>query len=164
MIEAIWLIIAAFVSIILTKFLFGWKDFNGSIDIPLHDTYFVSSSWRAILPLFLSTTFLLYFFKEKYKSFRRILPNWIIIVSGLALMILLTLIIKTISDFTVDITGGWTAYPPLSALPQQEPQVSTENSLPTLIFYSLILIQSIIIIMLLYTTYRWGAAKNDDKK
>jgi hypothetical protein len=165
-IEAIWLIIAAFLSIILAKFLFGWTGFNGNIDIPLHDTYFVFSSWLALLPLFLSMVFLLYFFKEKYKSFSRIIPNWIIIVSGLTLTILLTMIIKMISDFAGVMADGWTAFPPLSALPSQEPQVikENENPLPTLISYSLILIQSIIIIMLLYTTYRWGTIKNYGKK
>jgi hypothetical protein len=163
-IEAIWLMIAAFLSIILTKFLFGWTGFNGSIDIPLHDTYFVFSSWLALLPLFLTMAFLLYFFKEKYKSFSRIIPNWIIIVSGLSLMILLTIIIKMISDFAGVVTGGWTAFPPLSALPNQEPKVIKVNTLPTLISYFLILIQSIIIMMLLYTTYRWGTTKKDGKK
>jgi heme/copper-type cytochrome/quinol oxidase subunit 1 len=162
--EALWLIISAFLSIILAKFLFGWTDFKGSIDIPLHDTYLVFSSWFVLLPLFSFMTFNIYFFKEKYKSFNRAIPNWIIIVSGLALMISLTLIIKTISDFAGFITGGWTSYPPLSALPNQEQHVVKEITLPTLISNFLILIQLIIVSMLLYTTYRWGTTKNDDKK
>jgi heme/copper-type cytochrome/quinol oxidase subunit 1 len=158
--EALWLIISAFLSIILPKFLFGWTDFKGSIDIPLHDTYLVFSSWFVLVPLFLFMTFFIYFFKEKNKSFNRAVPNWIIVVSGLILVILLTLITKMISNFS----GGWTAYPPLSALSDQEQQVAKENTLPTLISYSLILIQLIMVSMLLYATYRWGTTKNDDKK
>jgi hypothetical protein len=159
-IEVIWLIITAFLSMFLAKILFVWTSFNRSIDIPLNDTYFVFPSWLVLLPLFLTMTFLLYFFKEKYMSFSRIIPNWIIIVSGILIIIFLTLIIKMISDYARVESSGLTTFTPLLTLPNQEPQVINEN---TLITYLLILIQSIVIIMLLYTTYRWGTTKNDDK-
>ncbi len=65
--ETIRLIIAAFLSIILAKLLFSWTDFNGVIDIPLHDTYFVFSIWLVLIPLFLFITFVIYFIKKKFK-------------------------------------------------------------------------------------------------
>jgi hypothetical protein len=154
LIEAIWLITTALLSIFLAKILFGWTDFKENIDISLNDTHFVYSSWDILILLFLFVTFVVYFIKENNQSFNRKVPTLITIISGIALVCVLTILIKLTSNFTV---GGWTAYPPLNAIPQ-----ITENKDNELMCNSLTAIQLTILLMLLYTSYCYGKRKGGD--
>ena len=164
LIEAIWLIISVFSSIVLRKLLLGWTEWQEHFDIPLHDTYFVFSTNSILLPLFFFVTFIIYFFKEKKKLFSRVIPNWIMTISGLALLLLLTLIGKIISEFDDIVRGGWTAFPPLSASENQKLPVEKINTISILISYSLVTTQLIIVIMLMYVWYWRGVTKGNNRR
>jgi len=161
--ELIWLTVSLGLTILLAAFLFGWAFLKGDLDIHLHDTYFVFSSWLILTPLFLLVTFVLYFIKEKRKSFSRTLPNWLTIISGLTLVLTLTLLIKQFSEFANVLTGGWTIYPPLSALKDPEPEL-TKNPLVTIISNFLAVVQFIVLTMLIYVAFRCGTQKRIDRK
>ena len=161
--ELFWLTICFWLTVLLAAFLFGWDFLNEDLDIHLHDTYFVFSTWSILTPFFLFVTFVLYVVKEKRKSFSRTFPNWLIIISGLTLVFSVTLLIKKFSQFANMLTGGWTAYPPLSALKDPEPQL-TENTLAKFIANFLTIVQFFILLLLLYVSYCWGTQKRSKQK
>jgi len=161
--ELIWLTVSLALTMLLAAFLFGWTFLKGDLDIHLQDTYFVFSSWLILTPLFLLVTFVLYFIKERRKSFSRTLPNWLTIISGLTLVLTLTLLIKQLSEFASVLTGGWTAYPPLSTLKDPEPEL-TKNPLITIISNFFTVVQFIILTMVLYFAFRCGTQKKFDRR
>lgn len=154
--EAFWLTLSLGVTLLLSFFLFGSKTFNRTVDIHVGDTYFILEPFYVLLPLFLLITWLLYFFKELRHSFRRTGPNWILIITGLALIIALTLLVKTFSGFY---TGGWTVYPPLSALTPEKAPGFTQDPVTKSIISLFTIVQVLVLIMLLFVTFRWGAKK-----
>lgn len=155
-IEVLWLILSMVLTISLAAFLFGWTFLSGNIILHLHDTDFVISRWLILITLLFLTTFLVYFIKELRKSFSRIFPNWLIMITGLTLVVLLTFQIKSFSQFLL---GGWTLYPPLSALgPDKFPEI-TEDPAWKFITNFLTLIQFFVLLMLLFLVYRWGRQK-----
>ena len=123
-IEIIWLTVSLGLTTFLALFLFGNSFLSNTVDIHLHDTYFVIAPLHILLPLFFMVTFIVYFTKELRKSFRRTFPNWILIISGLTLVIALTFLTKIFSKF---FTGGWNLYPPLSALGPDKISELTED-------------------------------------
>jgi heme/copper-type cytochrome/quinol oxidase subunit 1 len=161
LIEVIWLTISLVLTLLLSLFLFGKNFLNDTIDIHLHDTYFVIAPLHILLPIFCLVAFIVYFAKEFRNSFRRTLPNWILIIFGLTLVISLTFLIKTFSQF---FTGGFTLYPPLSALgPDKIPELTQD---PTAKFVTsfLTVMQIVVLLVLLFFVYRWGTQKQRDEK
>jgi len=159
-IEVIWLMVSVALTLLLSLFLFGKNFLNGTIDIHLHDTYFVIAPFRILLPMFFLVTFILYFIKELQNSFRRSLPNWILIITGLMLIIALTYLIKIFANF---FTGGWTLYPPLSASgPGKIPDLTTAP-VTKFITEFLIVVQIIVLTTMLFVTFRWGTEKRNKK-
>ena len=157
-IELIWLTFSFGVTILLSLFLFGRKLLSDTIDIHLHDTYFVIEPFHVLLSTFFLITFFIYFIKELRKSFRRTLPNWILIIIGLTLVISFTFLIKIFSGILI--SGGWTLYPPLSALgPDKIPELTQEPVTKYLTNF-LACLQVLILIMLVYATFRWGRQKS----
>ena len=158
-IEIIWLTVSFGLTILLSLFLFGRNFLSDTIDIHLHDTYFVIAPFHVLLPFFFLVTFIVYFIKEFRNSFRRTLPNWILIVIGLTLVIALTFLIKTFSQF---FTGGWTLYPPLSALgPDKVPEL-TQDPVTKFITNIFTVVQLLVLTMLLFVTFRWGTQKRKE--
>ena len=157
-IEIIWLTISLGLTLLLSLFLFGKNFLNDTIDIHLHDTYFVIAPLHILLPIFLLVTFIVYFGKEFRNSFRRTLPNWILIMIGLTLIIALTFLIKTFSQF---FTGGWTLYPPLSALgPDKIPEL-TQDPVTKFITNFFTVLQVLILTILLFVAFRCGTQKRN---
>jgi hypothetical protein len=156
-IEAIWLIsilliTIAFLSIILMRPFFVGTDFIGNISIPLGDASLIFAGWQIVLLPYLFATFIVYFIKESRQSFSRQIPNWIALISGIATIYALTIHIKLSFNSTI---GGFTAYPPLTVIPQEK-----DDTFVDLISDSLIGVQMIILVMLLYVAYCCGIAKN----
>lgn len=160
-IEIIWLTVSLGFTFLLSLFLFGRNFLSDTIDIHLHDTYFVIAPFHILLSIFLLVTFIVYFIKEFRNSFRQTFSNWILIVIGLMLVIALTFLIKTFSQF---FTGGWTLYPPLSALgPDKIPEL-THDSVTKFITSFFTVVQIIVLTMLLFVAFRWGTQKRDWKQ
>jgi magnesium-transporting ATPase (P-type) len=154
--EILWLAFSLGVAILLAFLMFGRTLLNDTLDIHLHDTYFVIAHSYILIPIFFIVTFIVYFIKELRMSYRRTLPNWILISTGLILVIALTFLIKTLSQF---FTGDWTLYPPLSALgPDKVPELTQDPATKFLITFFTGM-QFAILIMLLFASYRWGRQK-----
>ena len=156
--DIFWLTLSLVLTILLSFLLFGQTFLTGDLDLHLHDTYFEISRWLVFIPLYLMLTFGIYFIKGIWLKLNTTFANWIIVVTGLTLIISLTVLIKTFSQFSV---SDWTLYPPLSSLGPDK--VSELKPVPqmTIIANFLTLIQIIISAMLLFAVYRWGKQKRD---
>ncbi len=100
-IEISWLTLSLALTVLLALFLFGKTFLSGDLDLHLHDTYFIILRWLILTPLFLLVTLMIYFIKEFRKSFSRTFPSWLLVITGLTLVILLTFLIKSFSQFFV---------------------------------------------------------------
>ncbi len=153
--ELLWITFSFGLTVLIASIFFGWSLLKGNLDLHLHDTYIVISGWIVLTPLFVLLTFTIYFIKEFRKSFGRTLSNWILIVIGLTIIISLTFLIQFISQLLI--TG--TLYPPLSALSQDKVPVAKEIPVIGFVTNLLTIIQAVVLGMLLFVAYRWGAHK-----
>ena len=151
--ETLWLLLSLGLAILLIFFIFHWTFPSETIDIHLHDTVFVIYRWHILTPIFFLITFIIYVLKEYRKSFKRPLPNSLLILIGITLVILITLLIQIFSQF---LTGDWTLYPPLSALGSSESPEMTENPATKFITTFLTVVQIMVIALMLFVAYRWG--------
>ncbi len=158
--ELIWLIFSLVFTFLFSLLLFGGTFLSGDLDLHFHDTYFVMSRGLILTPIFLFVFFLLYLIKEKRKSFSWALLNWLIIISGLSLIIMLTILIQAFSQ----IFTGWTLYPPLSDLGNSKGPEFTTNHIAKFIANFLIVVQLVVLTLLLYFAYCWGGTKNEATK
>lgn len=154
--EFVWLIASAALTAILVFLCFGLVSINATVDIHLYDTYFVIAPWWLQTPVFLLITFIIYFIKEFRKSFTRRLPNWILLIAGLGLVIALTFLINTFSQFSF---GGSTLYPPLSNLGADQEAELTQDPVSKFLTNLFIALQVVTLIMLIFAAYRWGKSK-----
>jgi heme/copper-type cytochrome/quinol oxidase subunit 1 len=159
--EALWLTFSLVLTVLLALFLLGSSFLTDDLDLHLHDTYFIFSKWFILAPLFLFVAFIIYFSKTFKQKFSKTLSNWILLVLGLTLLISLTILIKMFSQFFI---GGWTLYPPLSALGSDKIPEMTENPLTKFIANFLTVIQTIILFMLVFSVYRWGTNKQKQNR
>ncbi len=159
-IEIIWLAGSFGVTLLLSLFLFGKNFLSGTTDIHLHDTYFVIDPLHVLLPFFFLVTFVVYLIKEFRNSFQRTFSNWILIASGLALVVALTFLIKEFSQFFI---GGFTLYPPLSALGEDKISELTQDPATKFIVYFFTAVQIFVLVVLLFVAFRWGAQRRNEK-
>jgi len=101
---------------------------NMTLDINLHDTYFVMSAspfQLLVLGTFSILTTLIYFIRAIVKRYKNKIVNIVLITSDFLLIIMLIRIYRMIllleQTLGTNATGGWTIYPPLSALGHQSP-------------------------------------------
>lgn len=156
LLEFLWLTLSLVLTTFLALFFFGQSFLNGDLDLHLHDTYFVISKWLVLTPLLLTVTFLLYLIKTRFKKLKTIFSYWVIVISGLTLIVSLTIIIKIVSQFA---TGGWTLYPPLSALGPDKISELKPDPLSTLIANSLTIVQFVVLVITLVISYRLGTRR-----
>jgi hypothetical protein len=149
--DVIWLTLAFG----LTMFSINIYITNNALDIHLHDTYFVVSPWLISTSLFLLATFIIYFVKEKRKSFGRTIQNWLIVILGFSLIILLNVLIKSFSHAIGELT--W--YPPLSGLGKSKDAVNSPNPIAIFIVGLLRIMQLLVLILLLFFTYSLWSRK-----
>ncbi len=154
--ELLWLVIAFIVTLLICSLVFYW-DARGTLDLQMHDTYIVFSAATIIAPIFLLVTFLLYFIKESRKRFSRKVPNIILLITGLSLIPALSFVIKTF--IVIGTNYGWTAYPPLSMLPESGPEGAELNLFAAIATNVLIGLQIMVTIALLYVTFHWGGGE-----
>ena len=77
--------------------------FSGITDLHLFDTYFVLDSLHALLPVFLLVTFAVYVIKVFRDAFKQVLANWILVLTGLAVIMTFAFFIKRLSGIFVEL-------------------------------------------------------------
>ena len=155
--DLLWLSILLIATVSLAIYNFGWTFLKSKLNIHLADTYFVFPVPTIILPVFLLTVFTVFIIKEIHNGFGRTIPNITIFISGLLLIVLITMVNKEFIGLGTSFSGGWTAYPPLSELPPDGyPGTRQENSVVKVVTNMLIIFQHIVTIALLYVSFRWG--------
>jgi heme/copper-type cytochrome/quinol oxidase subunit 1 len=91
-------------------------------------------------------SFIFFLVRAKIKLFRVNFQNWAIVISGILLIVSITLLLIAFSISEKQITGNWTSYPPLSAIKETE---SDEKSILNPLSVLLIFIQVAVMIILL---------------
>ena len=155
-IEISWIILSILVTLLITGLFFGWSFLKSTLDIHLHDTYFVFSPGTIVIPLFFLLNIITFCIKESRQRFSRTVPNVIILLSGLLLIIYLTNLSKSFMQPGTTSSGGWTAYPPMSALQEANQEEMKEDPLANTIVNSITVLQLIVTIALLYISFLWG--------
>ena len=156
--------LAVLVAIYLLSFfcwpvLFGTLYGNMTLDINMHDTYFVisTSPWQMlVLFTFSLLTTLTFFIRAIIKRYKNNAVNVILIASNFLLIIMLIKIYRMIllfeQAFDANAKHGWTIYPPLSALGHQPPSTEITKHphfdsymlIPITIFMLILIISSIL--------------------
>jgi heme/copper-type cytochrome/quinol oxidase subunit 1 len=162
LIEIVWLL-GSFTFTILTGFtLFGKTIFNESIDLNLHDTYFVIQSRHFLISFFVIISFFVYFSKELKYSFCRKIQRSIILLLGFVLIIAAFLPVPVLSFLVSASSNNLTVYPPLSLIADNfKTQQESVFSLYKILYTILVTFQLLIIVVMLYVSYRWGRSKNN---
>ena len=152
--ELFWLAIAFIVAAFICYFLFDWDARGAIVDPQRSDTYFVISTGTIVPPVFLLVTFVLYFIKEIRKRFSKTVPNSILLITGLLLIIVLAFANKSL--IVLGTNYGWTAYPPLSMVPELGPEVAELNPFAAGLANALTVLQILVTLALLYVVFHWG--------
>lgn len=155
--EIEWLLLIALATFGLHVLLFDFAFFTKeSADIPLHDVYFVISPWKFFLSVSLIIAFCVFGLKALFAHFKNYWGNWVLIILNALLIILfkrldsLWSFVESVFGITVIDNGGWTIYPPLSALPQE-----TDNT----VYYICMIILSLTLLFLLVRQRRIRAVE-----
>lgn len=151
--DLFWLALSVAVTVVLTFFFFGKSIFHSELDMHLHDTYFIISKCLILISLFLLITFIIFFIKACSRKDNTEFAYCICVLSGLALVIALTIFIKR---FSQNIPMGWSIHPPLSALSPEEISKMKSEFLPAIIVKYLLFFQVIILCMCIFSAYRCG--------
>ncbi|RVU01669.1 hypothetical protein EOD41_06830 [Mucilaginibacter limnophilus] len=154
LIEFAWLLAAFVITYVALPFTFG----NWSLDINMHDTYLTVVPVLIRMPLFVIVTFVMFSIKEAFKKYSDALPNVIIIISGAVSIIEITWLSRWSAFFSMN-SGGWTIYPPLSALPNKVSHTETNSGL----LNTMIGAQALIIVIIVIVAYKWGSSKGRTK-
>ena len=156
--EAIWLTVSLSFTFILLIILFDSQFINSSISLLIYDTYFVTPSWLIVTVLFLLITLIIYIVKEYKNRFGRTGPNMILLICGILLVIFLTHLNHSLDNMS----HGWTAYPPLSALGPVLPEESDDAFINSAIkFFTIFQILLALIISII--CYRWWTHRQHAK-
>ena len=159
--EILWLLACIAISIIIGLCIFGKTVFIDSIDINLHDTYFVIKKQHLLISFFIIISFSVYYFKEFKHSFRRKIQRSFIFFLGFILILLASLAVQLLPFFNpYHNINGWTVYPPLSAQPEIN-QYEQNFIILTIVSKAVLILQIIVVSMMLSVTYKWGRSKNN---
>lgn len=156
--ELIWLIISGLISVLICRFVFLYDFSSKTIDLHLHDTYIVLSASLLLILLFLIVAFVLYLFKESRQHFARTLPNSILLIVGFLLIVSIAYFSKEMTR--LNISFGWTAYPPLSSLQYKNLSEATLDPYIVVITNVLLVLQLLVTTVLLYVAFCWGTKRN----
>ncbi|NII85116.1 heme/copper-type cytochrome/quinol oxidase subunit 1 [Pedobacter sp. SG908] len=162
--EILWILSCTIFTIIIGFALFGKTIFSDSIDLNLHDTYFVVASQHFLIWFFIVFSFILYFLKEKRYSFNRKLPFLIFSILGLSFTALIIRATPLLAFLNFPSRRGWKIYPPLSLQTKSAPDILPDEG-----FFStfltpinfLILFQIIVIALMLFAAYKYGKYKGN---
>jgi heme/copper-type cytochrome/quinol oxidase subunit 1 len=116
--EFIW-IAALFLVAVLIDFLLlkQFSLFTDTVDIQLHDTYYVMGGFEWVISIFIVIATITYAFKETKARYNQQLPNVILSVLMIAFLFFI------LRWHRIMFMGEWTVYPPLSTEPEMIRQV-----------------------------------------
>jgi len=109
---------------------------NKLFDISLHNVYFIIAGRLFIIPVLLALITVVYIIKEAFYVYKRKFQNIVLLISTLLANIYLLFFVK-LSAVLFAINCGRTVYPPLSALRNSRPPMSSSNfdDRLTILFY-----------------------------
>lgn len=150
-----WVILSILLTFLLTRILFGAFYLAGSIDIHLHDSYYIIQSWVLLTPMMLFTTFFLFIIKTSIRIFSSLYSYWILLASGIFLMGSISFLIKKLSQVA---SAGWSVFPPLAESGQQHFPVPQTDPISHTLTNFLLLVQLLILITTVFFAYRLGTS------
>lgn len=127
---------------------------DSTLDINIHDTYFVIQDVHAVSLLTIFVFFGIYLIRTLRAKFTNLTANWVLITSTVLLILALTEL-KSILEFFAHYTSNWTINPPPSTeeiQPIVEPQKSGFDTVVSLLFY----VQIALLIFLVHCGYKTG--------
>ncbi|MBA6151612.1 hypothetical protein [Gelidibacter maritimus] len=154
--EMYWFIGSMVLILILNFIFFGSNAFSTdtTVDLNIHDTYFVIANIHLVVSLSVFLFFGIYLIRTLYRSFKNLAANIILMISIILLILIFT---TTYSLITVLIqqSAGWTIYPPLSAGAIEHEIEPAEHYLGVLknLVYG---IQILLLILLAFCGYKTG--------
>jgi len=158
--EILWLTGCISISLIIGLCLFGKTLFSDSIDINLHNTYFVIKKQHLLICFFNVITFFVYYFKEFKHAFCRKIQRSFIFFLGFVLILLASLAVQLLPFFNpYHNINGWTVYPPLSIQPEIN-QYEQNFIILTIVSKAVLILQIAVVTMMLSVTYKWGKSRN----
>ena len=162
--ETFWLVGTIILVFILHILIFGigGLKYDSTLDINIHDTYFVITHFHIILLLGVLVFFGIYLIRALGKNFKNLTANLILMISTILMIIILNEISAIVESF-IQQTSGWTVYPPMSAGEgieeiaqeiEQEIKVEENNFgiLSSVLFYT----QVLLLIFLAYCGFKTG--------
>jgi hypothetical protein len=117
---------------------------SSTLDLHFHDTYIVVDNWFVFIAMLLFVLFLDFYFKTSRREYRTQTSFLIVLFCGFTITMLITGLVAFLRFL---LSGGWTIYPPLSALGINDLGPSGTDS-PLLIFNLLAVICQIVVVIL----------------
>lgn len=138
--EIFWLIGTTIFVLLLTTLIFGIDGLtsDSTLDINVHDTYYVITNFHVILLLGVLVFFAIYLVRTLRRNFKNLTANLILMISTI-LLILVLIGIDSILDALIRQTTSWTIYPPLSAgevKPDFKPKKNNLGLLSSILFFT----------------------------
>lgn len=154
--ETLWLIGTTILVLILNTLIFGIDGLkaDSTLDINIHDTYFVIENFHFILLLGVLVFFGIYLVRTLRRNFKNLTANLILMISTI-LLILVLIGIDSILDAFIRQTTSWTIYPPLNAgevEPDFEPKKNNLGILSSILFF----VQIFLLIFLAFCGFKTG--------
>lgn len=121
---------------------------DSSFDLALHDVYFTFAGKMLVLPGFLLLIMIVYLIKEAFYKYQRRIQNIILLASTFVVNIYFLSFIKLFAVL-FSINCGGAVYPPLSAMHDTKPPMSSssfDDRLTTLFYFQIIFLVILVIV------------------
>ncbi|MBD0296599.1 MAG: hypothetical protein ICV84_15605 [Flavisolibacter sp.] len=126
-VELVWIVVILIFTFTIHFLIFGqFSALADTIDIQLHDTYFVIGGIEWVVAIFTVLGIVTYSVKGGFQRFGNWLGNVILSLLIIALLLLI-LQWQHLLLMIGQTPGGWTVYPPLNALPNAAPIVPNQD-------------------------------------
>jgi heme/copper-type cytochrome/quinol oxidase subunit 1 len=155
-VEVLIVLAVLMVTLLLAFFVKGVIMGNTTLDIPLHNTYFVLKfSWQMFVLLpFLILISLIYAVRGTMDRFKNSRQNFILLISTFLLNVLLLWYFKLIGKITIH-PSRWTVYPPLPGIKDNNAQPSLFTHIEQILFISQIILMLLLVIIAVLTGKNW---------